>query len=303
MLARFLVEALDDLHRRQHFGHHRADVGHAVLAGTADRAQAASEDGDGDGDRRDDQEQAQRQAGDQREEVDRAAHRDEEIAQRDRNGGAHDLLDQRGIAGHAARNFLGAVLFVEARCQAQEVGLYPHAHVGDHAFAQPADEIEPRGRAHGEHADDQQQVLEPAADITAVAGKAAVDHQLEACRNGQRGGRRHDQRHQRHRHVAGIFARFLEHHAQGLEAARFRVLVAAEQLAALLFVRTRLVHAGQLGSLRRKIHRRGAIRALLHVLCIAQRPIARQTALFSRSARSDNTTARAAGDADALSRL
>ncbi len=108
-LAPFLTEGLDDLHRRQHFGHHRADIGDPVLAGARDIAQAAPENGDRQDDRRNDQDQADGQRRGEIEQIGRAADRHQQIAQGNRDRGPDHLLDHRGVAGHTAGNFLGAV--------------------------------------------------------------------------------------------------------------------------------------------------------------------------------------------------
>ena len=216
MFAFFLVEPLDDLHRRQHFGDHCPDIGDAVLAGARDLAQAPPEQRDRDNDGGDQQEQPHGQAGDQPEQIGRAPDRHQRIAQRDRDSGADHLFDQRGVAGHAAGNFLGTVLFIEPRRQAQQVFLHAQADVGDHALAQPADEIEPHRSARGKHGDDHQQIAEPAAHVLGRRpfGKAAVDHHLEARGDRQRRRRSDEQREDGERDMAGIARARLPYHAQ-----------------------------------------------------------------------------------------
>ena len=104
----------------------------------------------------------------------------DEVAQRDRDGGADDLFDDRGVDGHPAGDFGRAVLFEEAGREAQQVAVHREADVGDDPLAEPADEIE-AGRGGERHDDHQhQQIFEPARDIAVCRrAEAAVDDQLE----------------------------------------------------------------------------------------------------------------------------
>ncbi len=187
-LALLLVEALDDLHRREDFGHHGADIRDPVLAGAADGAQPPPEIGQGHNDGGDDQHQAQRQLRHQIEHIDRAADRHQRVAQGHRNSRAHHLFDQRGVAGHPAGDFLGRILLVEIGRQPHQVAMRFQTDIGDHALAQPADEIEPHGRAGRQHQDDQQEIAEPAPDRIRIGARseALIDDQLEPGGDGER---------------------------------------------------------------------------------------------------------------------
>jgi hypothetical protein len=205
-LAMLLVEGLDDLARPQHFGDQRADLGHAVLAGARDGAQAAAEPDDRQHDEDDARDQPQGQRRLEVEQVARPADRHDRVAQCDRNGRADDLLDQRGVGGHPRGYLPRAVFLEEAGREAQEVALHRQADVGDDALAQPGHGIEPYRRAQRQDDDNYQQVLEPAADVAriATAREAAVDDQAKARRDRQGRRGRHQQRQGCGQHPAGI---------------------------------------------------------------------------------------------------
>ncbi len=116
-LARFLSKGLDDLHRAQLFGGGRADVGDAVLAGTRHGLQPPPEQDDRQDDQRNADENAAGQRGRQGEEIDDAAKSHHQVAQRDRYRRADDLLDDRGIRGHARGDLRWPVFLEEARSE------------------------------------------------------------------------------------------------------------------------------------------------------------------------------------------
>src|SRR3546814_20162226 len=94
-------------------------------------------------------------------------------------GGAHDLLDDRGIRGHARGDFGRAVFLEETGGEAQQVALHRLADVGDGALAEPADEIEAQRGREGERDADGVETPERRSDIAAAGDEAAVDHFLE----------------------------------------------------------------------------------------------------------------------------
>ena len=102
------------------------------------------------------------------------AHADahDDVAQRDRDGGADDLFDDRGVDGQPAGDFGRAVFLEESGRQAQQIAVHREADVGDDALAEPGDEIEAR-RGGERHDDDQhQQIFEPARDVAGLARAA-----------------------------------------------------------------------------------------------------------------------------------
>ena len=102
-LAPLLVERLDDLHRAEHFAGDRADVGDAVLAAGRDRAHAAAEEDDRPDDQRHAEQHQTGELGREREQDDDAADAHDDVAQRDRDGRADNLLDDRRVDRDAAR--------------------------------------------------------------------------------------------------------------------------------------------------------------------------------------------------------
>ena len=86
-----------------------------------------------------------RRAGERRgeeEQDDRAGGAHHDVAQRDRDGGADDLLDDGGVGGDPAGDFGRAIFLEEAGGEAQQIAVHREADVGDDPLADPADEIE-----------------------------------------------------------------------------------------------------------------------------------------------------------------
>ena len=187
--ASFLVERLHHAQSAEHLGHHRPDVGDPVLAGARDRPDLPPEAHDRQHDQGYRDHQPQRQQRCQCREVDYSADTHDDVAQRHRDRGPDDLLDQRGVRGHPRRDFLGAVSLEEARLEPQQVLLHAKPDVRDHPLAQPGDQVEAHRGAKPEHDHVEQQELEPAADVRRIAarGEPAIDHHAEPRRNGERG--------------------------------------------------------------------------------------------------------------------
>ena len=168
-LAALLVERLDDLHRAEHLAGDGADVGDAVLAADRHRAQAAAEQGDRHDHEGDAEQHHARQLGGEEEQDHGAGQAHHEVAQRDRQGGADDLFDDRGVDRQPAGDLGRAILLEEAGREAQQVAVHREANVGDDPLAEPRDEVEAR-RGGERHDDDQrQQDVEPAGDIAGIA--------------------------------------------------------------------------------------------------------------------------------------
>ena len=128
--------------------------------------------------------------GRQREHGGDAADAKDDVAQRDRDGGADHLFDDRRVDGDPRRDLGRPVLLEEAGRQAQQVAVNGEADVGDGPFAQPRDEIEAEGGGERHHRDHSEQIVEPGGDALRIAGagaEALVDDQLEAARDRDRG--------------------------------------------------------------------------------------------------------------------
>ena len=153
-----------------------------------------------------------------------APHRHDRVAQRDRHGGSHHLLDQRGIRRHARGDFAGAVFLEEAGSQPQQIGLNGKADVGHNPFAQPRHRIEPHRRADSQNHHDANQTAEPVIDHRRVAatGKPLIDDHAKAGGNGQCGRSGDHQRHAGGNHPRGIGHRRAPDHPQRPELADAR---------------------------------------------------------------------------------
>ena len=184
--AGLLVERLHDLHRAEDFARDGADVGDPVLAPHRDGADAAAEEcrRKHNDDRTDEDRRSKLRC--QREQDDDAGDPENRVAQGDRNGGAHHLLDDRGIDGDSRGDLRGAVFFEEAGRQAQQIAVHREPNVGDRSLAQPGYTIISDRRRNRENADEEQQIFEPARDVARGAGamrEAFVDDQLERVRD------------------------------------------------------------------------------------------------------------------------
>jgi hypothetical protein len=135
-------EGLHGLHRVERFARARAGVGDAVLAAAAQGAHPAPEQDERHHDEQHgaDHERRQLQAGHEHQRE--AADEHDGIAHGDGRGRADDGLDERRVRGEPRQHFAGARHFEEGRRQPDHVIEHGLADVGDHALAQPGDEIE-----------------------------------------------------------------------------------------------------------------------------------------------------------------
>ena len=102
--AALLVECLDDLHRAEHFAGDGADVGDAVLAAARDlRALAARGGRSGTTTSGTPSSISTASFGASANRMTMHADAEDDVAQRHRDGGADDLLDDRRVDRHAAR--------------------------------------------------------------------------------------------------------------------------------------------------------------------------------------------------------
>ncbi len=92
------------------------------------------------------------------------------------------------------RRDLGWAIFLEkAGRQAQQVAMHREADVGDRPLAEPRDEIKTDRCSEGHHADEHEQIFEPARDVACAArawGEPFVDDQLERIGHTRRRARR-----------------------------------------------------------------------------------------------------------------
>ena len=152
----------------------------------------------------------------QREEVNGATNAHHDVAERDRNGGTHHLLDDGGIAGHPASNFGRPVLFEKGGALTQQIAVHRKPDVGDGAFTQPGYEVEPECRRDRHNRHDHQQILKPASDTVGITArhKSAVDNQTDARRYRQCCQRRYSERKQRKHDLFGISRSMAPNHLQ-----------------------------------------------------------------------------------------
>ena len=142
----------------------------------------------------------------------------EEIAQRDRGGGAEGRLELRRVGGQARGDLAGLFRVEEARIEPRQMGEQVGAQVRDHALAKRRDQVgaRPGGeRQHGDHA-------EHAEEIDADEGgvgvrEAEVDHPAHRDRHDQRRGRSEKKRDQRGGDPAAIGERVGQDCFQGAE--------------------------------------------------------------------------------------
>ena len=122
-------------------------------------------------------------------------------------------------------------------------------------------------------------------------GEAAIDHQLEACRNGERRGGGNAQSNQSQRDVAGIIGAGTINHPQGAKRAFARIVLGRpltrKASAALGFGIVLGSHGIQLGGRARKIHSAAWAKAQFGNLCIAQEMPERQDSCLSPGTRQE----------------
>ena len=212
-LALLLPEGLDDAHRAQRLGSDRADIGHPVLAGARELPHPAAQPDDRQDGDRDADDEIGGDLGREREEIDDAARAGEQVPERDRDGGADHLLDDRGVRGEARGDLGRAVLLEPFGREAEQVAMHRHAQVRDGALGQPGDEIEADRGERRERHHDEQQPLEIDADPAGVrpGGEAMVDDLLEGAGDQQRRQRRADQRDDRDQQLERVAPREAPH--------------------------------------------------------------------------------------------
>ena len=221
-LAPLLVEGLDDLHRPEHLAGQRADVGDAVLAVAGNGADPSPEQGQGHDDQGNAEQHHGGELGRQHEQYDGAGGAHDDVAQRHRDGGADDLLDDGGVDGDAAGDLGRAILLEEAGGHAQQIAVHGQPDVGDDPLADPRDEIEADGGGERHRQHQHQQIFEPAADV-ATAREAFVDDQLEGIGHARRRRRRDQQGDAGGEQLPRVMQRLAPHHAEAGKAALARL--------------------------------------------------------------------------------
>ncbi len=128
----------------------------------------------------------------------------EEVAQRQRGGGADQVLDDGHVGGHPRQHLRGAGLQEEGLVQAGDVAKDRLAQVRDHPLAQLCDEIEAQGAGQGQDHDVRARQDEGLVQGRrgAAAGEAVVDHQPPGDGEEQGGAAGDQQRYEGGRGVA-----------------------------------------------------------------------------------------------------
>ena len=109
------LKRLDDLHRAKHFAGIVADIGDAILAARRTGADRAAQNSIGPSTKGMPAGSAERQLGREMNRMTSAGDAHDEVAQRDRQGGADDLFDDRRIDGQPRGDLRRAIFFEEAR--------------------------------------------------------------------------------------------------------------------------------------------------------------------------------------------
>lgn len=218
-LARLLPERLDNLHRAHLFGGSRADVGHPILADARHFLEPPTEEYDRQDDDRNPQQYARRELRREAEQIGDAPDPHHHVAERDRDGRADDLFDDRSVRGHARGDFGRAVFLEKSGGEAEQVALHRLADVGDGAFAEPADEIEAQRSRQRQRNDDGVKQPEMRGDVAAARDEAAVDHFLELPGDCECRERRNAKRDRGDRELQRVAAGIVPHHAQTAELA------------------------------------------------------------------------------------
>ena len=194
----FGQERLHDAHRRQAFGREGGGLREPVLGAAGafpHRTSGRIERQDDDGNRRQ-HEGRQFRAGDHHH-CDRADEQ-EQIAQRQRRGGAERRLELRGVGGEAGSDVAGLLAIEEARVEPGQMGEEIGPKVGDHALAQRHHQVVSRAGREREHRDDADHGQKISADETGVVGgKSKVDHSPNGDRHNERRAGGDGQRDQR----------------------------------------------------------------------------------------------------------
>ena len=222
--------ALHHGNRVQHLGGDRAAVGHAVLAGAAEFADAPAEV---DGRQHHQHQDAQHLRHHDRVGDDQHRHRADahhRVAQPHAQAGADDGLNQRGVGRQARQHLAGLRGLEELRALPDHVRVHRVAQVSRHPLAQPGDHVEAQRREQPErraHAEQREEVLAHRHHALAgVAGhQALVDQRLERDREQQRAHRRHHQEEHRPRDAEAVRAQERQQPAERAHIARRRARV------------------------------------------------------------------------------
>ena len=188
-LAVLLGEGLDRADGVDGFLGCSRDIGHAVLGGAGQAADAPADHHDRDHHQRHHDQDEAGEPGVGHHQEGEAAHDQEHVAQRLGDAGADHGLDDAGVGGQARQHLARAGHLEEAGRQMEDVAVDVAPQVGDDALAQPGDQIGAQvGRDRQGH-DDDADSLDRVVERAGVAfGKAAVDQIAQADAQGEHGG-------------------------------------------------------------------------------------------------------------------
>ena len=212
------AESLHGAHRNHLLDRIGRRIREPVLGGLGARPhRTAGEDQRQDDERNGDQHQG-RQAWARIDHHRRAADQQKPVAQQHGRGEAEDALHLGRVGGEPRHDLAGAVGVEKGRFETCQMGEDAGAHIGDDALAERADEVVARGAGQGEHRRDADQRDEIGVDRgrAATRAEAQVDHPAHGERQGERRGRRGQER-ERGERDASLVMRCIGR--QGLERA------------------------------------------------------------------------------------
>ena len=129
----------------------------------------------------------------------------EEVAQRDRRGGAERRLELRRVGGEARDDLADPFRIEEARIELGQMREQVAAQIGHHPLAERHHEIVPRARREREHGDDPDHGDEIVMDESdAPLRKAVVDHAANREGHSERRGRGDEEGDERKRYPAAM---------------------------------------------------------------------------------------------------
>ena len=210
-------ERLHHPDRAEALARKRGGVGERLLRGARALAHAAARRVERQDDHRNRQQDKGRKSWAGRDHHRGRADEQEEVAQRDRRGGAERRLQLRGVGGEARDDLAGLFLVEEARIEPRQMREQVAAQIGHDPLAERHHEIEPRPRRereHGDHPDHRDEIVMDEPD--APFREAVVDHAANREGDGERGGRSHEEGDQRERYPAAMAQRIGQ---EGLERA------------------------------------------------------------------------------------
>ena len=192
---RLVPEGLDGADRVERLLAMRRDVGHAILARARQAADAAAEENDGEHHDGHDQEHQAGEPGARDEEKRRPAEEQEHVPQRHRDRGTDHHLQQRGVRGQPRQHFAHPRGLEEGGAEPEQSLEDRPPHVGDHALADPGDQVEPPERRGRQKRDNDEEPGKRAVQQRPVAGaETLVDQRPQPLSEDQDGAGGYDER-------------------------------------------------------------------------------------------------------------